>query len=129
MPRVQVLPKVRGAVYLRRAENLLKIMEIADREGNPDGIVTNAVQAGIALGDAFTVSLLQRRSRGQDHSEALLLVRECPSASTPEVARLLQRILNRRSEVLYESQDVSLRRARELADFARKLDSVVRSAI
>lgn len=129
MPRVQLLPKDRGAVYLRRAENLLKIMEIADRAGNPDGIVTNAVQAGIALGDAFTVSLLQRRSRGQDHSEVILLVRECPSPSTPEVARLLQRILNRRSEVLYESRDVSLRRARELADFARKLNSVVRSAI
>lgn len=127
--RIEVLPKDRGAVYLRRAENLLKVMEVADEAGNPDGIVTNAVQAGIALGDAYTVSLVRRRSRGQDHSEVLLLVRECPSPSTPEVSSLLQRILNRRSELLYESRDVSLRQARELANLARKLHSAVRSAI
>jgi hypothetical protein len=128
-PRVEVVPADRAAVYLRRAENLLKVMEIADQAGNPDGIVNNAIQAGIALGDAFTVFSVQRRSRGQDHSEALLLVRECLSPRTPEVASLLQRILNRRSELLYASHEVSLRHARELAGLTRKLQSVVRSAI
>jgi hypothetical protein len=127
--RVEVLPKGRGSVYLRRAENLLKIMELADREANPDGTATSAIQAAIALGDAYTVSLLQRRSRGQDHSEVLLLIRDCPSNTANEVARLLQRILNRRSEALYESREVSLRQGRELATMARKLHSVVRSAI
>jgi hypothetical protein len=128
-PRVEVLPRDRGAVYLRRAENLLKVMEVADAAANPDGIVINAVQAAIALGDAFTVSLVQRRSRGQDHSEVLLLVKLCPSPSTPEVVRLIQSLLNRRSEILYGSQEVSLRQARQLADLARKLYSVVRSAV
>jgi hypothetical protein len=127
--RVEVLPKSRAAVYLRRAENLLSVMELANKAGNPDGIVTNAVQAGIALGDAFTVSLVQRRSRGQDHSEVLLLIRECPSPNTAEVARVIQRLLNRRSEVLYESQDVLLSQARELANLARKLHTLTRSTI
>lgn len=128
-PRVDILPRSRAAVYLRRAENLLKVMEAADQAGNPDGIVTNAIQSSIALGDAFTVFLIQRRCRGQDHSEVLLLVRECPSSSAPEVGRLIQHILNRRSELLYGSEEVSLRLARELASFSRKLDSVVRSAV
>jgi hypothetical protein len=127
--RVELLSKDRASVYLRRAANLLQIMEVADKAGNPDGIVTNAVQAGIALGDAYTVALIQRRSRGQDHSEVILLVRECPSPSAREVGRLIQGILNRRSEVLYESQDVSLKRARELASLARKLHSAVQLAI
>jgi hypothetical protein len=127
--RVELLAKERAAVYLRRAENLLQIMEVADEAGNPDGIVTNAVQAGIALGDAYTVALVQRRSRGQDHSEVLLLVRECQSPNAREVGRLIQGILNRRSEVLYESQDVSVKRARELASLARKLHSAVQLAI
>ena len=128
-PRVDVLPRSRAAVYLRRAEILLKVMEVAEKAGNPDGIVTNAIQSGIALGDAFTVSLIQRRCRGRYHSEVLLLVRECPSSSSPEVARLIQHILNRRSELLYGSEEVSLRLARELATFARKPDSIVRSTI
>jgi hypothetical protein len=98
--RVEVLPRDRAPIYLRRAENLLKVMDAADESVNPDGIVTSAVQAGIALGDAFTVFHVQRRSRGQDHAEALILIRECRSPRTPEVVRLLQGILNRRSEVL-----------------------------
>jgi hypothetical protein len=124
-----VLPRDRAAVYLRRAENLLRVVEAADQAGNPDGIVTNAVQAAIALGDAYTVFYVQRRSRGQDHAEALILIRECPSSSTPDVARILQRIHSRRSEVLYESRDVSLREARELANLTRQLASIVRAAI
>lgn len=128
-PRVQVLPKDRGSVYLRRAENLLKTMQLADGEANPAGIATNAIQAAIALADAYTVTMVQRRSRGQDHSEVLLLVRDCPPATAPDVARLLQRILNRRSEALYESREVTLRQGRELAALARKLHSVVRPAI
>jgi hypothetical protein len=127
--RVELLAKDRSEVYLRRAENLLRVMEVADEAGNPDGVVTNAVQAGIALGDAYTVALVQRRSRGQDHSEVLLLIRECRTPNTREVARLVQGILNRRSEVLYESRDVSLKRARELAGMVRKLHSAVLSSI
>jgi hypothetical protein len=127
--RVEVLPKDRAAVYLRRAENLLQIMEMADKAGNPNGIVTNAVQAGISLGDAYTVALVQRRSRGQDHSEVLLLVRDCQFPNSREVGRLIQGILNRRTEVLYESQEVSLKRARELVSLARKLHSAVLSAV
>lgn len=119
----------RGAVYLRRAENLLKVMEVADAGRNPDAMATSAIQAGIALADAFTVSLIQRRSRGQDHSEVILLMRQCPRPAAPEAARLIQQLLNRRSEILYASEDVSLREARELATFARKLHAVVRTAL
>lgn len=128
-PRVETLPAARSKIYLRRAENLLKLLEVADDSGNSDGLATAAIQATISLADAFTVTLRQRRSRGQDHSEVLLLIRECPSPSTPEVVRLVQRILSRRSEALYGSEEVSLRQARELATLARKLDSIIRSAL
>jgi hypothetical protein len=128
-PRVEVLPRERGLLYLHRAENLLKTMELSDRDSNPDGIAVNAIQAAIALADAYTVSILRRRSRGQDHSEVLLLIRDCPADTAPEVARLLQRILNRRSESLYESREVTLRQGRELAALARKLHAAVTRAI
>lgn len=128
-PRVEILAKSRAAVYLRRAENLLKVMDVADTAGNPDAIATNAIQAGIALGDAFTVSMLQRRSRGQDHGEVVLLIRQCSCPATSEIAKLIQQILNRRTAILYASEEVTLRDARELARFARKLHSVVRTAL
>jgi hypothetical protein len=128
-PRVEVLPRGRGLIYLRRAENLLKAMDQADRDSNPDGVGVNAIQAAVALADAYTVSMLQRRSRGQDHSEVLLLIRDCPDDTAPAVAQLLQRILNRRTEVLYASREVTLRQSRELAVLARKLHSAVLPAI
>jgi len=104
-------------------------MEWAIKEENPDGIATNAVHAAIALGDAFTVSQIQRRSRGQDHHEVLLLIAQCRSPAAPEVGRFLQRILNRMEEVQYQSRDVQLDDAEELAKHARKLISIVRGGI
>jgi hypothetical protein len=127
--RVELLPRSRAVVYLRRADNLLKTMEWADREENPDGLATSAIQAAIALGDAFTISFLQRRSRGQDHLEVLLLIRQCKAASAPVVSRLLQRVIVRKEDVQYKSREVQLHDARELAKHTRALNAVVREAV
>jgi len=127
--RVEVLPKTQSRVYLRRAANLLKTMEWAEEERNPDGVATNAVQAAIGLGDAYTVFFLQRRSRGQDHHEVVGLVARCQSSNAAEVGQLLQRILNRKSEVEYQAREVDLRDAREVARHVRKLSALVRSAL
>ena len=123
--RVEVLPKGKATVYLRRAENLLKTMEWAETEGNPDGVATNAVQASIALADAYTVFFLQQRSRGQDHREVVVLLARTKTPNASEVGRLVQRILNRKSEVEYQDRDVRMSDARELAKFTRKLYSLI----
>jgi hypothetical protein len=123
--RVEVLPKSHAGIYLRRAANLVKTMEWAEEVRNVDGTATNAVQAAIALGDAFTVFFTGQRSRGQDHHEVISLVARCKSTSAPEVGSLLQRILDRKAEVEYEGRDVKLSEARELAKRVRRLFAVV----
>jgi hypothetical protein len=123
--RVETLPKSRASVYVRRAEKLLETMEWAEGEGNADGLATNAIQAAISLGDAFTVWFLGRRSRAQDHHEVLLLIRQCKVPAAREVSDLLQGILSRKTEVEYQSRQVQTRDARQLAAQARALSVVV----
>lgn len=105
------------------------MMDWAETERNTDGVATNAIQAAIALGDAYTVFFLQRRCRGQDHHEVIRLVAQCSSSSSPEVGQWLQRILSRKSEVEYEAREVRPGDARELAKYVRKLSSLVHSAV
>ena len=127
--RVEILPKPHAGVYLRRAANLVQTMEWAEGARNADGTATNAVQAAIALGDAFTVFFLGQRSRGQDHHEVIALVARCGSSSAAEVARLLQRVLDKTAEVEYEDRDVKLSDAHFLADKVRRLWAAVSSEL
>jgi hypothetical protein len=98
-PRVQVLPKTKASIYLNRADSLLKIMKLAEKEGNPDGVATNAVQASIAFGAAYTIYFRQERCRGQDHHEVLTLIARCKAPNAGDVGSHLSRILARKSEV------------------------------
>ena len=127
--RAEVLPKARSKVYLRRADNLLRTMEWAEKEQNPDGVATNAVQAAISLGDAYTVFFLQRRCRGQDHHEVTGLVTRCKSSDSRAVAESLHRILGRKNEVEYEGREVRLTDARQLAKQVRRLSAAVHGAV
>ena len=123
--RVQPLPRTRAKVYLTRAENLLHTMELAERERNPDGVAITAVQAAIALGDAYTIHFLQERCRGQDHHEVITLIARSGAPQKGEVGPMISRILGRKNEVEYEDRAVSLNDARELARWVRTLSTLV----
>jgi hypothetical protein len=125
--RVQPLPRSKSGVFLSRAGNLLLTMELAEKEANPDGVATTAVQAAIALGDAYTIHFRQERCRGQDHHEVIALIARCNAPSKGEVGPTLSRILGRKSEVEYEDRAVTLKDAREIARWVRALDALVRS--
>ena len=127
--RVQAIPKHRAAVYLNRARNLLRTMELAEKEANPDGMATSAVQAAIALGDAYTIHFRQERSRGQDHQEVIVLVARCATPRRGDVGPLLSRILARKNAVEYEDRAVTPDDAQELAKWVRALDKLVREDI
>lgn len=125
--RVQPLPRTRARVYLTRAENLLNTMELAERARNPDGVATTAVQAAIALGDAYTIHFLQERCRGRDHNEVITLIARSEAPQKGDVGPLISRILGRKNEVEYEDRAVSLNDARELAKWVRALSTLVHS--
>lgn len=123
--RVQVLPQSKALVYLARADNLLVTMELAERESNPDGVATCAVQAAVALGDAYTIYFRKERCRGQDHHEVLALIARCQTPNAGEVGSTLSRILDRKGEVEYAERAVILRDARELASRVRALRALI----
>jgi hypothetical protein len=127
--RVEILSRNKAAIYLRRGENLLATMTLAEEAANPDGLATAGIQASIAFADAFTVWTLQQRSRGQDHSEVVAVIARSRSPAASEVAKLVQRILNRKSEVEYGAKEVRMPEARLIGRDVRKLGTVVRAAL
>ncbi len=128
-PRVQALPSSKAAVYIDRGDNLLKIMELAERESNPDGVATNAVQAAIAFGDAYTIYHRKERCRGKDHHEVLAVIARCRAPNAGDVGSTLSRILDRKGEVEYEDRAVNLKEARELARRVRTLCALVHAEV
>ncbi|HTT45130.1 MAG TPA: hypothetical protein VMH38_03830 [Thermoplasmata archaeon] len=127
--RVQVLPRSKAAVCLDRGDNLVRTVELADRESNPDGVGTSAVQASIALGDAYTIYFRNERCRGQDHHEVLALIARCQAPNDGEIGRTLSRILDRKGEVEYADRAVSLKEARELERWVGRLSALVHAEV
>lgn len=123
--RVKALPKSKASIYLARARNLLATMELATKEANPDGAATNAVQAAIALADAYTIHCREERCWGQDHLEVITLIARCSSPNKSKIGPLLSRILNRKSGVEYEDRAVTLKDADELVKWVRTLSQLV----
>ena len=104
-------------------------MALAEATKNPDGVATNAVQAAIALGDAYTIHFLQERCRGQDHHEVLTLIARSGAPHKAEVGETLTRILNRKGEVEYADRAVGLKDASDLANRVRTLREFVQEDI
>jgi hypothetical protein len=127
--RVEVLPRSKASIYLLRGENLLATMNLAEGAANPDGVATAGVQAAVSFADAFTVWTLQQRSRGQDHAEVVAVIARSGSPAASEVAKLVQRILNRKSAVEYGAREVRMSEARQIGQDARKLGTLVRAAL
>lgn len=117
---------------VRRQDQARKFLEVADlveaearREAASANVAASlAVLAGIAATDAACCAALGRRSRGQDHRQAIDLVREV-SPGGPEAARHLQRLLDLKDSAHYgvitlgaTELKTALRTARGLVDFA-----------
>jgi hypothetical protein len=116
----------------RRQEHAEKFLEVAELvEGESDEVAASAnvsaalaVLAGIAASDAACCAALGRRSRGQNHRQAIDLLREV-SPGGPDAAHQLQRLLDLKDSAHYgvitlsgEALETALRGARALAEFS-----------
>jgi hypothetical protein len=93
----------------------------------PSVVAALAVLAGIAASDAACCAALGQRSRGQDHREALALLREV-GENGPTMARNLGRLLEVKDEAHYGAINVTgqkatnaLRQARSLIETAETI--------
>jgi hypothetical protein len=129
--RTQACSETDARTRLRHAQKFLEVAKLVADEGADVDYSSQsaalAVLAGIAASDAACCKALGRRSRGQDHREAAMLVeRITPGGKT--AANSLRRLVNLKDEAHYELFDVSgqdlktaLRQAEGLVAFADRV--------
>ena len=117
-----------GKTRLSHARRFLEVADLVAGEGSDaeysSAAAALAVLAGIAASDAACCKALGRRSRGQDHRQAVELVEQVEPGGE-EVGKALRRLLALKDEAHYGLFDVSgndlrtaLRQAKSLVGFA-----------
>jgi hypothetical protein len=116
---------------MRKAAQFLEAAEILrdaadDQEEVGDSLVTLCVQAGIAAADAMCCQALGEHAQGEDHAQALDLLRRVGGAG-PQLASALAVLLAMKTKASYDAIPVSgeqrtraHRRAKQLVDAARQ---------
>lgn len=116
---------------LGHARKFLEVAELVAGEGEEmeysSPAASLAVLAGIAASDAACCKALGRRSRGQDHRQAIELVEQVEPGGK-EAGNALRRLLGLKDEAHYGLFDVGgndlravVRQAKALVDFATEV--------
>lgn len=127
--RTQICSADQARTRLKHARKFLELAELTGEGGeaayNSAGAAL-AVLSGIAAADAACCAALGRRSRGQDHLQAVGLVEQI-APDGPQAANGLRRLLSIKDEAHYGLVDVSgqhlrsaLNQAEALVDFAAR---------
>jgi hypothetical protein len=128
--RTQDCSDADAATRLRHARKFVEVAELVAGEGDEIEYASQAaalaVLAGIAASDAACCKALGRRSRGQNHKAAAVLVANVRPGGT-QAARSLNRLLSLKDEAQYGLFDVAgqdlksaLRQANALVMFAEE---------
>ena len=126
--RTQPCSVAQARTRLEHARKFLDVAELIAGEGEDveyaSAAAALAVLAGIAASDAACCAALGRRSRGQDHQQAIGLVEQVAPGGA-QSANDLRRLLSLKDEAHYGLFDVSgqhlqsaLRQAKALVEFA-----------
>jgi len=113
----------------KRLQDARKFLEIAEMVDDEPAVISAgvsaslAVLAGIAASDAACCAALGLRSRGDNHDEAVAVLRRIRGAT--DAANALQRLLRIKNDAQYglgaisaSKRDAALRRAGKLVDLA-----------
>ena len=128
--RTQQCSMAQARIRLEHARKFLDVAELVTGEGGDveyaSAAAALAVLAGIAASDAACCAALGRRSRGDDHRQAVGLVEQVAPGGT-RAASSLRRLLSLKDEAQYGFFDVggkdlqaALRQAKALVEFATK---------
>lgn len=122
--RTQPCNAAHARVRLEQARAFLEVAELVgtqeDELATPSVVAALAVLAGIAAADAGCCAALGRRARGQDHREAISLLREVARGGDV-MARDLGRLLAVKDDAHYGLLHVSSQRATAALRQAQRL--------
>ena len=121
MARIEVLPKIRGQVYLRRADEFAQQMDVAasGRAWNSVGLL--GVHCVISSCDALTVRLGGQRWSGQDHAGVHGMVQSLKLPSSEVPLRQIADVLDKKNRVEYEAREFAEKEAEEVRKKARRV--------
>ena len=113
-----------GRVAAAKAERMLAGAQAAERAANPETALLAYINAAIHAGDALC--LLDRGvfSRGQDHHQAVQLLREVPGGTA--LAKQLLTALHAKKHFTYDLRPLG---AAELKRVARAAEALVTEAV
>ncbi|NQX34760.1 hypothetical protein [Herbiconiux sp. VKM Ac-2851] len=124
MPRTTTvsLDRAGARARLKEAHLYLSAAELLDSGGAAENKVagSNAIMAGIAAADAICGLVLGERSSGDDHSQAIGLIRKATHPST-KAANSLKRLLTQKTPVQYGADAISASEAADLIRWARDI--------
>jgi hypothetical protein len=120
--RTVALDKVGARARLKEAKLYLSAAELLDSGGAAENKVagSNAILAGIAAADAICGLVLGERSSGDDHAQAINLLKRATHPST-KAANSLARLLTQKTPVQYGTDAISANDAANLIKWARAL--------
>lgn len=122
--RTQPCDRGDARTRLEHARSFLDVAELVgtdrDELATPSVSTALAVLAAIAASDAVCCAVLQRRPRGQDHLQAVALLRTV-APDGPDMARDLERLLAIKDDAHYGLLDISSQRATSALRQARRL--------
>ena len=123
-----------ASVRLRHAESFLVVADLVlDQSDDAALALTSvaaslAVLAGIAAADAACCVALGRRARGQNHEEAVALIRTI-APNGEAMARDLGRLLGLKDDAQYGVLVVSPERVRSAVGWARRIVAATRETV
>jgi hypothetical protein len=120
--RTIALGKAGARARLREARTYLSAAELLDSGSAAENKVagSNAILAGIAAADAICGLVLGERSSGEDHAQAISLLKRATHPST-KAANSLARLLTQKTPVQYGADALSASDAANLITWARAL--------
>ncbi len=125
--RTRPVSAAQARAYVSKAEEYLSAASSELDAGRAIAATSLAIHAGINAADAVTGMRLGQRAAGQDHDEALVLLRTAGPDGTA-VAKELARLLPMKTRAEYEPDDIpkadaskAVERARRIVEVARRL--------
>jgi hypothetical protein len=128
--RTEPCDRTQASVRLAQARKFLEMARRVGEEEAKESLSVSAalaVLSGIAASDAACCAALGRRSRSQDHQEAIGLVSDIVPGG-PEAAKQLQKLRNLKDTASYGTVFVSrpkvtgaIRQAGDIVDFAGRI--------
>jgi len=132
MTRSKDVSREKYTIFMRKAEEYYKYMKQAFNEKANTACVTMAVHCAISATDALTVLKLGKKSSGQNHAEAISLLKDVRASDEGEKSRVCQKLyelIELKNPAEYQDVEISRREAEQAKNLCDKIYSFIKAEL